>query len=302
MSKDTYEFFKRNAKTIRNSIEFSYTNKYYNLFVNSFSLEGLEDDDMSYQAEYYFKRKLWSEGTIAEWKNNVNQIIFAGWAGSKVNLYGFTQRITLINEYGSKAIPSKIQNVDENVVIIYAQRNRKSIKGIVDYYVQKIVDLEMTYRNQLLAHSVPFLLATTPENEKKISKLWNNILMGESALFLSADEMQSLNIFSSGQVYILDKIRNEIDKLDNDVLSILGIDNNGSIEKKEHLVVDEINANNQYINDNSSCIFDSIEEGLERGNKLFNRNIKLIRKSVPVVESTDDTEGGNEDDQSNESK
>ena len=89
--------------------------------------------------------------------------------------------------------------------------------------------------------------------------------------------------------YIVDKLQTYIVSQENELLTILGIDNTGSAAKKAQMVVDEVNANNDVINDYGASIEDELRRWLDRANKVLGRNITIEATSKPV-DSTHDYE------------
>ena len=70
-------------------------------------------------------------------------------------------------------------------------------------------------------------------------------------------------------------------------MTILGIDNSGTQAKKAQMLVDEVNANNDIINDFGASIEDELRQYLERANKVLNRNISIEAKTKPVDTTKD---------------
>ena len=53
------------------------------------------------------------------------------------------------------------------------------------------------------------------------------------------------------------------------------------------MLVDEVNANNDIINDFGAAIEDQLRQYLDRANKVLNRNISIEAKSKPVDTTKD---------------
>jgi hypothetical protein len=51
--------------------------------------------------------------------------------------------------------------------------------------------------------------------------------------------------------------------------------NNANVDKRERLIVDEVNANNYEIKANVQHWLDNIEQGLDRANSLFGLNLSV---------------------------
>ena len=57
---------------------------------------------------------------------------------------------------------------------------------------------------------------------------------------------------------------------------MLGVNNVGIGEKKEHLIVDEVNANNEDIEQQSYSFTSEIEDGFKRVGKVLGYNVPVI--------------------------
>lgn len=275
-----------------------YLQKYYNLFMGAYSFESKEQKMTQAQQEYILK-KLWAEGKIACFKvagteleegeapTNTNQypkglLAFVPFAPFMFDIYDYPIQVNLIQVRGAKFIPTAPQVVNKDVVIGYVQRSHKSVLSVVDFYLQKIVDVEMVIKVQLASHKAPWLIATTPENEHKLKALFERIMSDEFALYVSQEEVEALKTLQGGNQYIIDKLYQYKQALENELLTYLGIDNLGIIEKKEHMISDEVNSNNDLINDHSDNFLFCLEEFFGRIKDTFGVEIKVKATSSPV--------------------
>ena len=87
--------------------------------------------------------------------------------------------------------------------------------------------------------------------------------------------------------FLIDKLQAYIVSMENELLTILGVDNSGVQAKKAQMLVDEVNANNDVINDYGNSIIDELTKWLDRANKVLNRNITIEAKSKPVDTTKD---------------
>lgn len=287
-----------------------YRSKYFNLFMNAYKWSGIEP-----RQQDFLMRKLYSVGTIgafivegtkpnesaetASINNYPNGMIaFTTWAGVLYDINDWPIKVQLTPSRGAMFIPRVPQLVNKDVVIGWAQRNHKPVQVMVDYYINKIVDVEMTIRTQLLSHKVPWLVACTPENEAKLKRLFDRVENDEPVLYVSADEIDALKSLIGGNTYIIDKLYQYKMQLENELLTYLGIDNVGGVEKKEHLMVDEVNANNQIINDSADCFLSVMKEFCEQVREYLGFPLDVESTSTPVVAETGSDE--EEEDEENE--
>lgn len=284
-----------------------YLTKYFNLFMGAYKFNGITPIEQD-----FILRKFWSEGKIASFilegskpmageedrNDNPNGVIgFAPFAPFEFNIYDYPTKVNLIQLRGSKQIPTKPLEVDKDVVIGWCQRSKKPVLAVVDYYLERIVNTEMTIRVQLQSHKCPWLIACSPENETKFKRLFERIESDENVLYLDAGDVSALQTLTGGNAYIIDKLYQYKQAIENELLTYLGIDNLGILEKKEHMITDEVNSNNDLINDHSDNFLKPMQEFCDRINATFGYNISVEATSSPVsAEKSDPAEESEEDD------
>ena len=229
-----------------------------------------------------------------------NKIIFTPWAfAERYNIYDFPTHATLINTRGVKFITPRILEIDKEVVIIYAQKNHKSIWSSIECKVEEIIDLEMKKRTALKAQSQAWFFAFSPEDFKIAKALQESLDNDEPYMFGAFNDPDRIKGITSGAPYIVDKIQQQIDGRVNEVLTMLGVNNIGIDEKKEHLVVDEINANNEDIEQQSISFKSEIEDGFDRVDKVLGTKVNVIDLNEMFKKAEDevDEKEENPDDQ-----
>lgn len=302
---------KSNSKSVRQAFKFYYTEKFFNKWMNKYDFEGL-----NYQQKHYMMRKLWADGSVAvssigsvndvlagtiasgEIDMKENKIILTPWAfANRYNIYDFPTHIRLINVRGVKFITNRALLLDKEAVIIYAQKNHKSVFSSIEAKLNELIDIEMKKRAARKAQIQGWLFAFSPEDYEQAKALQDQMENDEPFMFTPLQEPDKAKGLTSGAPYINDKIEQERQKVENDILTMLGCNNVGIAEKKEHLVVDEINANNQDIEEQSDSYTEEIEDGWNRADKVFSINVRVIDKTKLYKEAEDmvDEKEDNED-------
>ena len=278
------------SSQIRNKIRFFYMEKFFNKWMSKY-----EYPKLNYQQKHYIMKKFWGDGSIAvslissadkglaelmagnaiDMKEN--KIIFTPWTfANRYNIYDFPTHIRLINVRGVSFITNKDLELDKEAVIIYAQKNHKSVYSSIEAKIDEIVDLEMKKRTALKCQSQSWMFAFSPEDFEQAKVLQEQLENDEPYMFVPLNEVDRAKAFTSGAPYIVDKLQMEIDGRVNEVLTILGVNNIGIGEKKEHLIVDEVNANNEDIEQQSYSFTSEIEEGFKRLKKVFGFDCPVI--------------------------
>ena len=124
----------------------------------------------------------------------------------------------------------------------------------------------------------------------------------EDGLFVDANDVDSLKVLVTGNQYIIDKLYQQKQAYENELLTYLGIDNLGTMQKKEHLQLDEANSNNELINDFGDCFLECMKSFFERIKTYLGYEITIEAIARPVMaetekdESTEDEKGETEND------
>lgn len=268
-----------------------YRNKYYNIWMSKFKWSGL-DEVIKEQQENYLMRAFWNIGKVAIRNiQHTDMIAMCDFAVSKYNYLDFPEEITLVNKRGTseKVIPEGVQIVNKDVCIAYCQPNHKSIKMLVDYYIDRIVQVEVLINNNLKLQNMPFVVGVTEEDKDQFDDIVNRILNNELIVYTSVGDLNKLQTLATNAPYIVDKLKTYEVSIENELLTVLGIDNSGAQARMAQLTVDEVNANNDAINDYGLAIEDEIKAWLERANAVLGRNISIEAKIKPV-DSTHDYE------------
>ena len=121
-------------------------------------------------------------------------------------------------------------------------------------------------------------------------------------MFVPLEEVDKAKSLTSGAPYILDKLEQDRQKIENDILTMLGVNNVGIGEKKEHLIVDEVNANNEDIEQQSYSFKNEIEDFFDRVDKVLGFKVHVIDMNEMFKEAEDevDEKDYNEEENRNE--
>ena len=289
-----YQFFKASGEKdvsqagvieLESKIRQTYINKYYNIWMSKFKWTGL-DEDIKAQQENFIMRKLWCDGTVScRYMKNVDTLVFAPYAGFEYDLYDFPSKVTLINLRNApiQMIPLDPQVVGKEVVLGWAQPNHKPIADIVRFYVDRMVQVDMVINTNLNLQKMPFLIGVNETDKAKMHDVLRRILNNEVVIFTDLEDVQRIQALATQTPYIIDKLVAHKRAIEQELLTILGIDNNGSQNLEQtHVSVDAVNANNDVINDYANAIQDEIEKWLDQIRKVFGRQVNIEALSRPV--------------------
>lgn len=270
------------AELTQRRIRTMYFNKYYNMFMNMFKWEGLTTEE-----QIYIMKKFWSLGTVAAFKiKNLDDTLgYAPYAAYHWNMYDFPEEVNLINERGVPLIPSTTQIVDKDVVLGWIQYNQKPVKEIVEYYIDRMTQVDMVINTNIELHKMPYLIGVDPTDRDKLEDVIDRILNNELVVFTDLESLGLLKSLATQPQYIIDKLHAYRIQLENELLTYLGYDNSGNSEKATTMLLDEINANNAVINASADQFKTCIDNWCERIKEVFGITISAELKAERAEES-----------------
>lgn len=303
--KGKYAFWNGNGletvANLQNKCKQNYINKYYNLWMSRFKWTGL-DEEMAAQEQDFIMRKFWSEGTIcAKPIKNTDLLIFTPWTLQNLTYYDLPSTVMMVNLNNASVsiVPETPQIVNKDVVIGYCQPNRKPIKTTVDYYIDRMVQVDMVINTNLNLQKMPWLVGVDEADKEKMEDIILKILNNELVVFADLQSLGKVQSIATNTPYIIDKLVEYKRGLEQELMTFLGIDNNGcSSLEKTHISVDAVNANNDVINAYGYAIENEINKFLADIKRVFGRQISIeaVSKPVDTVHDSNANKGGIEHD------
>ena len=269
------KFKNYNVVTDVNNTVHQLRNKYFNLYRSQFKWTGL-----NYRQEEYVMKELWAKGTVACSVDH-GELIFAPWAMTAYDMYGFPEKVNLINLYGVPFIKNTAYVVDKDCVLGYLQANHKGLAEIVDWYIFRIAEVEQVIAINLQLHKIPFLIPTDKENVNKLKDLVDRIIAGELVITAETDEAELLKCIQTDAPYIIDKLMNYKRELEGELKTLLTV-NNSAVAKIEQVQLAEANSNNDEINDNQIGFLKELEGFCNRIKETLGVVISIESTSEPV--------------------
>lgn len=222
-------------------------------------------------------------GLIALPCNNSNQL----------NIYGEPTHVTVVGvgeSFGQFNVKT------DGVRILSNELCYPNILHIA-YYTEMIAKTDETMLKNLEKLKMPYIIATTKENELTHRAILKKIKDGEDEIFvdsmLSNGGKLGIEILNTGVNLLIDKLQAHKNNLMNEFLTIMGLNNtNANNDKKERLLVDEVNVNNGEILMYSELEYKMRLTACEQINRKYGTNIS-VKKYVEELSNQFQTgEGG----------
>ena len=244
--------------------------KYYQMLaLNRYKWENLPNAIES----RYIEQMLFDNGECALFDHpDLGLCVLRSSSRENLNIYGEPTKLSLtgFNEH-------RTVMMDECVRIMNNDLALPSLPDIV-YYARRMAEIDDIIMQNLRQQRVPYLFATDENNSFSMKSLYDRIYQGEPAIFIDKEmlkgEPENIMVIPTTSPYLVDKLQIQKQEMERELLTFLGINN--TLEKKERLLVDETNSNNQFIKMASDIGFKQRQLACEQMNKMFGLNVQVV--------------------------
>ena len=244
-------------------------NHYQMLALNRYKWENLPNGIES----RYIEQMLYDNGECAMFDHpDLGLCILRSSSRENLNIYGEPTKLSLtgFNEH-------RTVMMDECVRIMNNDLALPTHPNIV-YYARRMAEIDDIIMQNLRQQRVPYLFATDENNSFSMKSLYDRIYQGEPAIFIDKEmlkgEPENVMVIPTTAPYLVDKLQIQKQEMERELLTFLGINN--TLEKKERLLVDETNSNNQFIKMASDIGFKQRQLACEQINEMFGLNVRVV--------------------------
>lgn len=270
---------KKTTKTdIENSLEFRCTyRKFKNIVLNLFEWEGLDELNIK---EEWIERVLCEKGYGMFFKDERYGLMFLEATPiGRTNVYRYN---TQFRPYGNgETFP--VYNVGENCVIIQNNKLWSPTEDIIFLYTNRLYKIQRTTDVNVDSLKFPFVIVCDDKNLLSFKKLFEDVEGYEPAVYADKglNVSEAIKVLETGAKPYMKELMDYKKQVECEFLTALGI-NNSNTEKRERLITDEVNSNNQFIEFNIDVLLEQREKACEAINAMFGTNISVRKRKKEV--------------------
>ena len=246
----------------------------------------------------YIEQMLYDNGECAMFEHpDFGLVVLRSSSRENLNIYGEPTKLTVsgFNEH-------RTVMTDECVRILNNDLGLPTQQNIL-YYARRMAEIDDIIMQNLRQQRVPYIFATDENNSFSMKTLYDRIYQGEPAIFVDKEMLngqpENIMVIPTLAPYLVDKLQIQKQEMERELLTFLGINN--TLEKKERLLQDETNSNNQFIKMSSDIGFKQRQLACEMMNEKFGLNVRVIETQDEFeLEVTDDGEYNNDDSRDDE--
>ena len=260
----------KDSALVNDSTYFDYLERFKKIAMSIFEWVNLPDT----MNERYLERCLYYNGMASMFKDKDYGFINTNVACSgDINIYGLPTRLNCYSySYNwEKNLYSGLETATDNDAVLVLNNWEKVPTAVtLELFALRLYEAERSCDTNIKAQKTPVLIVGNKNQKNMLENLYNQYDGNQPVIFGDKDQLNTdaIKAINTQAPFVADKIMDYKKEIWNEALTFLGI-NNIMLEKKERLVSDEANSNNELINLNLQSYLIPRMEACKQFNKLY---------------------------------
>lgn len=250
--------------------------------------------------EKWIEKYLYSDGKCVFFKDENNGLMVA--KVSPEGSYNYYDEPTTVRPYGAHYQGKTLEN---NVDCVIIRNNDDMIPTFptIHLYAYKLANISRTIDVNIEAQKTPVIIKCSNKQMQTLKYLMRQradnepLIWGDKNLDTTGVDTLSLNA-----PMVFKDLELQKHMIWNECMTFLGV-NNANQDKKERLVDDEVQANNEQVEASFNIMLKARQQACKKINEIFGTNIQVKRRITdrPVLNASEgylegsDSEGGEEE-------
>lgn len=283
----------KQAIEVYKNVNFTRIYDYYKMLaLNMFTWENLPQTMNS----RYIENALYENGLcLVNNDTNMGLISVPCNYGADMNINGESTEV-ITSGYNYIKTINYIKNKD--CVLIRNNDLAKATREYIANYAERMLEVEMCIRANINQQKFPWFINATEKTKKALEIIFEKVENFEPFILANREiglGDNALEVLTMPTPYVADKLNEYKYELEREILTFLSLNNN--FEKKERLLTDEINSNNDFISTNAMLMYKNRLQACEEINKKFGLNVKVLPNKEMIskyYQDDDEKEENNE--------
>lgn len=236
------------------------------------------------------ERYCWERGMALIWRSPELGIVVTGGVETKWNINGDAVEWRPVFDAMENVFQRPLLSSDECVAVYDLPNDGRRAYAL--YLCAQIADVQDTIRTQVSNQKTPMIAYTT--NRKLGQKIKNAIVeiaSGVKALVLDADMRDQIQVLDFNAPYNVESLQKYLWSLETEMLEYLGVDSQDAFQKKERLVVDEQEGNDELLNYLLASGLKPRQYAADRANEMFGLDLTVdVQGLVRPLQAMEESE------------
>lgn len=249
----------------------TFTDYYYRLMLiakSVFKWENLPNGI----SEKWIEKYLFTEGKCMFFKSDTLGFMVAKCTEEGLNEYDEPINLRPVS---TGYIDSKVYKNNHESILIKNNDCEIPTKPTIELFAYRLSNISRTADINIHAQKTPLLIVCSEKQRLTMKNVFAQYSGNEPVIYGDKSlNFDNISVLKTDAPIVFDKLQIQKHEIWNEAMTFLGV-NNANQDKKERLVDDEVQANNEQIIMSAQSMLKAREEACEQINKLFKLNIKV---------------------------
>lgn len=186
-----------------------------------------------------------------------------------------------------------------NSVLVYNNYMRNGSIPSIELFAQDLAEIKATIHVNIQAQKTPMVWQTDDKRKLSVLNTAGDIDQFEPRIVVNKDmNFKDIIVMPTITPYLADKLDTQREKIWNEAMTYIGIDNANHIDKKARVQSAEVEANDSQVDSMVLTMLKSRQEACKQANDLWGLNLKVVpreNKFKEMFEVEEDNNGNTND-------
>lgn len=147
-------------------------------------------------------------------------------------------------------------------------------------YAQRLTNIQRTIDVNIAAQKTPVTVGTTERQKTTVKNIFKQVDDCHIVVYYDKDlDLDTFKVFKTDAPIVFPQLQVQKHEVWNECMTFLGV-NNANMDKRERLVTNEVEANNEQIELSAETMLKARQEAAEEINRLFGTNITVKMRNA----------------------
>lgn len=243
----------------------------------------------NYISERWIENFLIREGRCVFFKDEKMGLMVSSYTNNgNLNMYG---EPTTVMPYGI-GYQGRNLTVGKDCIIIKNDDDYRPSISTLELYADRLAKITRCIDNNVSIQKFPFIVVCEEKQKLTMKNVINQVEENELCIYGSKNfDVENIKVLNTNAPIVFDKLEIQKKAIWNECMTYLGV-NNANQDKRERLVADEVQANNEQIDINTFVGLEARKESVKLINEMFGTNIEVTQRLTQI---RDEVQKGSEE-------